>query len=175
MFTDPRKNIEQFDLAPGMKVADFGCGAGYHTFPLAEKVGPSGQVLALDVHKEQLITLKREAAKAGLSQIEVIWCDLEKNKGTKLKDGAVERGVVANVLFQIEHKANFAEETARTLKTGGRLLVVDWTDSFGGIGPRKDTVVTAAECRELFEHAGFGFEKEIDAGMHHYGLVFRKL
>jgi ubiquinone/menaquinone biosynthesis C-methylase UbiE len=175
MFSDPRKNVEQFDLAPGMKVADFGCGAGYYAFAMAHKVGSSGQVFALDVHKELLLTLKREAIKTRLHNIEVVWCDLERPKGTKLRDGAVERGVAADVLFQVDHKEAFVHEIARVMKVGGKILVIDWTDSFGGIGPKKDVVVSAEKCRELFESAGFGFEREIDAGMHHYGLIFRKI
>lgn len=175
MFSDPRKNIEQFDFAPGMKVADFGSGAGYYTFLLARVVGSSGRVFALDIHKDLLLTLKREATKAHLTNIDVVWADFEQQKGTKLKDNSIERGVVANVLFQITHKDQFATEISRVMRTGSFLLVIDWADSFGGLGPIKSSVVSREDCRKIFEKAGFRYEKNIDAGMHHYGLVFKKV
>lgn len=175
MFSDPKKNLEQFDIAPGMKVADFGSGAGYYAFLLARAVGDSGKVYALDVQKDLLATLKREAIKSHLLNIEIIWADFEAVKSTKLKDGLVERGVIANVLFQLKNKDVFAREVARVMKPGGLVLVIDWMDSFGGIGPAKSDVFPMAKCRELFEKSGFQFEKNISAGMHHYGFVFKKV
>ena len=175
MFSDPKKNLEQFDLAPGMKVADFGSGAGYYTFLAAHAVGPSGQVFALDVQKDLLVTLKKEAEKSHLFNIEIVRCDFDSAGGTKLKDAVIERGIVANVLFQVEKKENFAREIARVMRPGGLLLVIDWADSFAGIGPEKNAVLPKEKCQQLFEQAGFGLEKTVSAGMHHYGFVFKKV
>lgn len=174
MFSDPKKNLEQFDIAPGMKVADFGSGAGHYTFFLGRAVGPSGRVFALDVQKDLLVTLKREAEKAHLFNIEIIWSDFDGSGGTKLQNAVVERGIIANVLFQINHKENFVREVARVMRPDGKLLVIDWLDSFGGIGPEPKSVFEKEKCRALFGQAGFTMEKEISAGMHHYGFVFKK-
>lgn len=177
MFSDPRKNLEQFDISPGMKVADFGSGVGHYTFLLGQMVGPTGQVFALDVQKELLVTLKREAEKAHLFNIEVLCVDFDSSGGIgggiKLKSDFIERGVLANVLFQVSEKEKFVKEIARVMKPGGKLLVVDWTDSFGGIGPDKRMVFPKQKCQELFQAAGFTLEKNISAGLHHYGFVFK--
>jgi hypothetical protein len=61
------------------------------------------------------------------------------------------------------------------LKVGGRALVVDWSDSFGGIGPEPKKVVTKIAAQEMFEKNGFHLDREINAGSHHYGLIFKKL
>jgi len=175
MFSNPKKNVEQFDISPGQKIADFGSGAGYYTFLAAEMVGETGRVYAIDIHKDQLVTLKREADKAHLFNIDVVLADLEVSGGTKLKEKVIDRGFVANVLFQITHKASFVKEISRVLRPGGKILVVDWTDSFGGIGPRSEDVFLKEKCRELFEQHGFELEKEISAGVHHYGFVFKKV
>jgi ubiquinone/menaquinone biosynthesis C-methylase UbiE len=175
MFSDPRKNLDQFDLAPSMKVADFGSGAGYYTFLISRIVGSSGRVYALDVQKDLLVTLKREATKARLLNIEVVRADFEEKNGTKLRDQSVDRGIVTNVLFQIEHKENFVREIARVLRPGGKVLVIDWADSFGGIGPEQKAVFTLEACRDLFIRSGFELDRSIDAGVHHYGLIFKKV
>ena len=54
------------------------------------------------------------------------------------------------------------------------MLVIDWADSFGNLGPTPAQVVTRAKARELFERAGFVFEKEITTGAHHYGIIFKR-
>ncbi len=174
MFSDPKKNLEQFDISPGLKVADFGAGVGYYTFPISHAVGPTGIVVALDVQKDLLLTIKQEANKTGLFNIETLWVDLETPHGSKLKENSMDRAVVANCLFHIKNKEDFAHEVSRVVKPGGLVLVIDWADTFGGIGPNKNDVVPKSVCRELFMGSGFLLEKEIKAGLHHYGFVFKK-
>jgi ubiquinone/menaquinone biosynthesis C-methylase UbiE len=174
VFSDPKKNLEQFDLAPSMKVADFGSGAGYYTFFAARTVGESGRVYALDINKDLLVTTKREAEKGHLFNVETIWVDMEKPLGSKLKTGSIERGIVANVMFQVKDRPVFVGEVGRVLRAGGKVLVVDWTDSFGGIGPASTDILPEEACKELFLQNGFELEKKISAGAHHYGFIFKK-
>jgi len=55
------------DLArEGATVADIGCGPGYFTLPLARMVGPTGQVVALDLQPEMLERVRQRAERAGL-------------------------------------------------------------------------------------------------------------
>ena len=56
-----------------------------------------------------------------------------------------------------------------------RLIVIDWTDSFNGMGPAPQHVFTAAEAASLLESNQFIVEQEFPAGSHHYGLAFRKV
>jgi ubiquinone/menaquinone biosynthesis C-methylase UbiE len=63
MFSDPRSNIDQFRLDPGMIVADLGCGSGHYTFAIAKAVAPTGRVYAVDVQKDLLVRLKTEATR----------------------------------------------------------------------------------------------------------------
>jgi protein-L-isoaspartate(D-aspartate) O-methyltransferase len=51
---------DQLDLAPGKRVLHLGCGTGYYSAVLAEIVGPTGQVTAVDV-EEALVARAREA------------------------------------------------------------------------------------------------------------------
>src|SRR5947199_1378344 len=48
----PTRLLEALDIRPGAVVADVGAGSGYFTFRLAERVGPRGKVLAVDIQKE---------------------------------------------------------------------------------------------------------------------------
>ena len=61
------------------------------------------------------------------------------------------------------------------LRKKGRILFVDWSDSFGGIGPRPEDIVSEENAKTLFEDAGFKLDSSFDAGAHHYGLIFKKI
>lgn len=174
MFSDPQKILEQFQLEPGTRVADLGSGAGFFTLAAARVIGQGGRVYAVDAMKEMLTKIKNEANRARLLNIEALWGNIEKLGGTRLADASVESVMVCNTLFQLERKNDFPFEVKRILKDKGRVLVVDWKESFKGLGPQPEHVFGEHAARELFEKAGFSFEKNIHAGAHHYGLVFRR-
>ncbi len=173
-FSDPQKNIQQFGLIEGMKVADLGAGSAAYTIASARQVGTSGRVYAVEVQKELLSNIKNTALKQGLSNVEVIWGDIESLGGTKIKDHSIDAVIISNVLFQAEDKQGVVNEAKRILKPQGRALVVDWKDSFGGMGPHPDHVVNEQSAKKLFEVGGFSFDRSITAGDHHYGFIALK-
>lgn len=173
MFSDPKKNLDQFGLNPGTFVADLGSGAGHYTLAAAKAVGGEGRVYAVDVLKDMLQKIKDEAHKIHLSNIETLWGNIEKLGGTRLADGSVDAVLVCNTLFQLEHKNDFPLEVKRILRPAGRVLLIDWKESFRGMGPHTDHVVSESSAKAMFEKAGFTFERSIPAGAHHYGLIFR--
>lgn len=174
MFSDPQKNLEQFGITPGSRVADLGSGSGFYSIGAARMVGERGRVFAVDAQKALLEKLKHEAHNNRLPNIEALWGNVEKLGGTRLADASVDAVLACNILFQTEQKKDFPFEIKRILKPKGRVLVVDWKDSFGGMGPQPDHVVSQNDVRALFEKAGFLYEKEIRAGAHHFGLIFKR-
>lgn len=173
-FTNPLTNLNELGVYDGMVAVDLGAGTGAYTIPLAERVGESGRVYAVEVQKEFLTNIKSATADRGFKNVEVIWGDIERLGGTKVKDGIADVAVVSNVLFQAEDKGGLLREVKRILKPQGKFLLVDWKDSFGNLGPVKDAVVPANIAQELAEREGFVVKKVFDAGEHHYGFVFYK-
>ena len=172
-FLNPQNNIEQFGLSEGMVVADLGSGSGFYTVAAAEIVGGSGRVYAIDVQKDMLDHVKNLADERKLMNVEVVWADIEKVGGTKLQGFSVDAVIISNILFQVEDKKGFTEEVRRILKPNGRILVVDWTDSFSNLGPSSENIFTRDQAEELFTSNGFELDKDILAGDHHYGMIFR--
>ena len=175
MFSDPVKNIEQCGIQAGQEIADIGSGSGFYTIAAAKALISTGRVYSIDVQKDLLTKVKNQATREGLYNVEVIWGDIEKLGGTKLRDYSIDLAFLCNVLFQLEDKSNIVKEIKRILKSTGRVLVVDWTDSFGGIGPKPDAVVKKDTVMDMFEKEGFHLDREISAGAHHYGLIYKKL
>ena len=175
MFSDPVKNVEQCGIQAGMEIADFGSGSGHYTLAAAKALMSTGRVYAIDAQKDLLTKLKNNATRSGLYNVEVIWGDIEKPNGTKLRDGSIDLVFLSNILFQVEDKNGVINEAKRVLKQGGRVLIVDWADSFGGIGPTPKMVIRKDKVQTMFDKAGFHMDREITAGSHHYGFIYKKL
>jgi len=175
MFSDPIKNVEQCNIQAGMEIADFGSGSGHYSIAAARALISTGRVYAIDIQQELLTKLKNTATHEGLYNIEVIWGDIEKLGGTKLKDNSINLVFLSNILFQVENKDMVIKEVKRVLQSGGRVMVVDWTDSFGGLGPKPEVVFRKDMAISTFEKNGFHLDREILAGAHHYGLIYKKL
>lgn len=174
MFSDPAKNIDQFDIQNGMIVADLGSGSGFYTIESAKRAGGNGRVYSVDVQKDLLQKIKTNAQNERLTNVETVWGDIEKLGGTRLRDSLADRVILSNSLFMMEDKDGAIKEAKRITKSGGKILIIDWTDSFGNMGPHESQVFTASSAKDLAQRQGLSFEKEISAGDHHYGLIFKK-
>ncbi|TSC71196.1 MAG: ubiquinone/menaquinone biosynthesis methyltransferase [Parcubacteria group bacterium Gr01-1014_49] len=171
-FSVPHENVLQLGLREGMKVGDFGAGTGHYAQAAAAIVGHSGRVYAIDVQEEILKHLKLNAHPHHKGAIETIWGDVEKPGGTHLRDASLDAVILANTFFQTENRFGLLSEMKRVLKPGGKLMVVDWAGSYGGMGPVPEKVVTEHDAEAFFINGGFHKVKSFRAGPHHYGLIF---
>ena len=175
-FSDPQKVIDQLECMPGQHIADFGAGSGAYTFALAERMKHMAdtKIFAIDIQKDLLARLESEATQRNYASVHVVWGDLETAKGSRLKDDSLDMVLVVNTLFQVDDQKSLMREAARVLKSGGTLVVVDWSESFGNIGPQTKDIVSEMTARTLATEAGCMFEHALEAGEHHYGFVARK-
>lgn len=174
MFADPSANVAQLKLKPGMTVADFGTGSGAYALAVAKLLGTSGRVYAIDVQKDLLDRVVGEARSRGINNIEVVWGNVEKHGGSKLADNSVDTVIISNLLFQSTARYSIVLEVKRILKSGGEAVVIEWQDSFGGLGPAPAAVLPPAEAEQIFTEAGLSKAGGFRAGEHHWGLIFKK-
>src|SRR5580704_7951283 len=72
-----RRTIERLPITAGMDVLDVCCGMGGSALPAAERVGPSGHVVAVDLAQNLLHKGNKRAVERGLTNIEFRRADLE--------------------------------------------------------------------------------------------------
>ena len=174
-FVTPDVVSTHFHLKEGDNVADFGAGNGFFLKTLSMAVGSKGKVYACEIQKALVEKLGEFARLNSLLNISPVWCDLEEVNGIKLPNDTLDAGILVNTLFQLENKAVAIAEMRRVLKRGGILHVIDWSESFGGLGPQASDVITKEQATTLCEAEQFIFERDYPAGDHHYGFAVRKL
>ncbi len=173
-FVVPEVVSTHFHLRPGDTVGDFGAGAGFFATVLSRLVGHDGKVYCVEIQKNLVEKLIDKVRREHLSNVEVFWGDLEEDGATKIPDESLDAAVIVNTLFQTEDRNLAVREITRSLRSGGKLFIIDWTESWGGLGPQPGQVLDKDEARAVAESVGLTFEREFDAGDHHYGLSFRK-
>jgi len=172
-FLNPNSVLEEWDIRPGEKIADFGCGPGFFSIPLGQKVGQNGKIYSFDIRPEALEATRGKAKLFHLFNIEPTRADLEVPRGSGLKDWGVDKILISNILFQVEDQNAVIAEASRILRPGGSLLVIEWNEN-DAAHPIPSSKVNKEEIKSAFSGVGFGFQKEFAAGSHHYGLLFTK-
>ncbi|MBP6948893.1 MAG: methyltransferase domain-containing protein [Candidatus Pacebacteria bacterium] len=169
MFLTPEHLVRELYLKPGDRVADIGCGTGAYTIALAEEVGEMGQVYAVDVHREALHTLIGTLEKRNIQNVEMLWADAEEY--IPIDGFSLDAVVVSNVLFQVSNIHSLLANVLKILKPEGQLLIVEWSDSHGGVGPHKDHVIDEQYAEKCVVHNHFRILKRLPAGDFHYAFI----
>lgn len=117
-------------VRPGMRVLDVRCSTGYGAAHLAERVGHSGAVVALDPDHESIRYARRRYEPGNISY-EIGGVD---SVGGEL-DGAFEAVVGVNLFRALDEAPAMAEALWRVLAPGGPMLLVQPLPPAGRAGP----------------------------------------
>jgi ubiquinone/menaquinone biosynthesis C-methylase UbiE len=119
----PTRLLDALKLRPGDVVADIGAGSGYHTFRIAERVGPKGKVYAVDIQPEMLDLIRRRAKERKLDTVEAV-------QGTetdpRLPANSVNLILMVDVYHEFSQPWEMTEALLRALKPDGRLVFVEF-------------------------------------------------
>ena len=132
----PDEVVAALNLKPGERIADVGCGPGYFTLPLAEAVGPTGKVWAVDIETEMLDRLRQHIAEGGLSNIEP---QLVPENDPMLPAGEVDTILIVNTYHHFSYRPVYVSKLRRALAPGGRIVIIDFIPKSReerGFGPR---------------------------------------
>jgi ubiquinone/menaquinone biosynthesis C-methylase UbiE len=171
---DVQRIVSAIGVVQGSRAAHLGCGGGFVTMALARAVGPNGVVTAVDIMEEPLQTVRAKAEAAGFTNVRAVRANLEVSGDTKIPDQSQDIVAVVNVLFQSRQKGAILAEAVRVLKPAGKLVLVEWKKGAGGFGPPNDLRTDDDALKSLALGAGARFERTIDAGGYHSGMLFTR-
>lgn len=147
----PDEVVLLLGIRTGDRVADLGAGGGYFTFRLADAVGPGGRVYAVDVDDDMLRYLRRQAAKRGYANVEVVRAD---DDDPELPDGEIDLLFTCNTYHHLDDRVEYFEDVLDDLQPAGRVAIIDFSE--GEHGTPKQTILDEmgrAGYRLVAEHA----------------------
>ena len=114
--------MDRAGIRPGMTVADIGAGEGYYTVRLAQRVGPTGRVLAEDILPEVIEALSRRITREEWDNVSV---KLGAPEDPRLPENSFDRILMVHMYHEIAEPYAFLWHLSPALKPDGELIVVD--------------------------------------------------
>ena len=113
-------------IGEGSYVGDIGAGDGYFTEYLADEVGTTGRVFAVDISEQALSSLRRLIENQGLDNVEVVRGEVD---DPKLQAQTLDAILVVNAYHEMTEYEAMLERMLSALKPGGRLVMLDHVPS----------------------------------------------
>jgi ubiquinone/menaquinone biosynthesis C-methylase UbiE len=118
-----RRTVERLDLAEGALVLDVGCGSGASVLPAAERVGPAGRVIGVDLAEGLLRLGRTKAHSRGLRNIEFRCGDMG---ALTFEDQLFDAVVCVFAIFFMPDMERQVARLWRLVRPGGRLAITTW-------------------------------------------------
>lgn len=120
---EPAKLLAALGVQPGQTACDLGCGNGFYSLRLAEKVGPKGRVIAVDIQPEMLRMLADRVEARGVPNIEPIEGAVD---DPRLPTGAIDLVLLVDVYHEFSHPPEMLAAVRASLRPEGRVALVEF-------------------------------------------------
>lgn len=118
----PEILLELMDIQPAESIADLGCGKGYFSLKLAERVGPDGKVIALDIDATSINQLRLLKRYGQLEQLDIIRNEVD---DLKLKTASLDKIVILNTYHELADIETILKQCRAALKPQGKIFIID--------------------------------------------------
>jgi ubiquinone/menaquinone biosynthesis C-methylase UbiE len=154
VFAERNEIVAALGLAPGMAVADVGAGTGLFTRLIADKVGKTGRVYAVDIAASFLAHIAADAQEHGQTQVVTVQAS---QFATNLPAESVDLVFLCDVYHHLEDPQQALASIRQALRPGGGLVVIDFDRVEGRSADfvLKHVRAGQAAFRKEIEAAGF--------------------
>src|SRR5271169_4296994 len=167
----PDAALDAIGISRGATVADVGAGAGYFTWRLAERVGPTGKVYANDIQPEMLDLLRKNITARHLTNVETV---LGTEDDPKLPAGQMDLILLVDVYHEFSQPQKMLRKMRESLKPDGRLVLLEYRKEDPNVPIRPEHKMSVEEVRAEVQPEGFRFEKNLGTLPRQHILIFRK-
>jgi len=167
----PESLMNALQIPLGAIVADLGSANGYFTWRMAQRVGPRGRVLAVDVQQQMLDLTAETVAKHKAGNVEFI---LGTESDPKLPVESLDLVLIANRYHGFPQPEAIMIAIYKSLKPGGRLVILEFAKESKFATVSSDEKMSLSEMRSEIEPLGFQLERVLDFLPVQHGLIFSK-
>jgi ubiquinone/menaquinone biosynthesis C-methylase UbiE len=167
----PEELLDLLGIEEGDVVADIGAGGGFFSLLAAERVGPEGKVLAVDVQPEMIEGLEMMMERFGHENIVPILGDLD---DPKLPADGVDHVLIVIAYHEFSHPVEMMRHVRNALKRDGQMLIVEYKaeDPDSRVQPLHE--MSEAEIMREIPALGFRLDRAIDIVPSQHIFVFKK-
>ena len=151
--------VLKLDLRPGQVVADIGAGPGVISLPMAKAVAPNGKVYAVDIDQAFIDHIRMRAKEQGIANVTPI---LGTVTDPSLPAADVDVALFHDVLHHIKDRAEYLKSTAKYVKPGGRIAIVELDPKTGSHRNEPDLQITKDQAKAWLAADGFKPVQEFD-------------
>lgn len=166
----PETILKLLDVQENDVILDAGAGTGYFTISAAELT--QNKVFALDIEPQMLQFLQSKLEGEGLHNVELVQGPIER---IPLNDAIVNHVIASFVIHEVEPLESGLQEISRVLKSGGKVLCVEWEKKETEQGPPLHHRLHSAELSRAFEQNGFSIEELSFPTEQHYIIMAKKI
>ncbi len=166
----PIEVIKAMGLSPGDSIADIGAGGGYFTEKFSHVVGRSGKVYATDAQEIMTTKLKERTKNKNLDNVKVI---LSRFDDPLLPDNSCDIIFFSSVYKEIDGRITYMRKVKKSLKPGGRVVILEFRREAEGTGPLVDSRLHKQQILDELEAAGFYLQRSYDFLPREYFFIFK--
>ena len=163
--------IENLPIRPGDRVADIGAGTGYFSMPMAEVVGTTGTVYAVDIQPEMLAIIDERAERAGISHIETV---LATDRDPRLARESIDMALFVDAYHEFEWPREVMSAVYANLVPGGKVVLIEYRAEDRRIRIKPLHKMSEQQARVEMEAVGFEFVQNSSFLPQQHFLVFEK-
>jgi 2-polyprenyl-3-methyl-5-hydroxy-6-metoxy-1,4-benzoquinol methylase len=164
----PEKALDALNLKPAMVVADIGAGVGYMSLRMARRVS---KVYANDLQPEMLDQLRKNAAKAGVSNVVTVLGDFN---DPKLPANTMDLVLLVDVYHEFSQPQQMLRKIRETLKPDGRLVLLEYRAEDPNVPIIAEHKMTVAQVKAELEAEGFLLQPVIETLPRQHILILTK-
>jgi ubiquinone/menaquinone biosynthesis C-methylase UbiE len=163
--------ISELDLKPGMAVADIGAGTGYHSSRIAQLVGKSGKVFAVDIQREMLALLDKSMKSQNILNVVPV---LGSEKDPKLPPASLDLIIMVDVYHELEYPAEMLRAMVAALKPKGRIAFVEFREEDANVPIKAVHKMSEAQIRKEASAFGLQWQRTSKALPWQHVVIFQK-
>ena len=167
----PDEALDAIGITAGSTVADIGAGAGYMTWRMAERVGPSGKVYANDIQPKMLDLLRHNMAERKLTNVTPVLGAVD---DPKLPRASIDVVLLVDVYHEFSEPQKMLQRIRESLRPDGRIVLLEYRGEDPAVPIRPEHKMTVQQVKAELEPEGFRLDRVSEVLPRQHILIFKK-